>query len=101
MGNIYNVTHNPASVVAYEITESADMQTVLGYVAGLPAGTYTGMVQCQLQNGVVVWQLLINNSVNNTSAFAIVGDVVVIENETIVSVCKAVDFDNLFTIVGE
>ena len=101
MGNVYNVTHNPASVVAYEITEPADMQTVLGYVAGLPAGSYTGMVQCQLQAGTVVWQLLINDSVNNTSSFAIVGDVVIIENESIVSVCKAANFDNLFTLAGE
>lgn len=41
-------------------------------------------------------QLLINNATNNASAFANIGDYVIIENNALVSICKQADYANIY-----
>lgn len=90
------VTRKPSTLKAVQLATDVDMHTALAYVTGLSAGNYSGMVQVQNNAGTLIWQLLINNATNNASAFANIGDYVIIENQAQVSVCKAADFANLY-----
>lgn len=89
------VTRKPSTIKAVQLATDVDMHTALSYVTGL-GGNYSGMVQVQNTAGTMTWQLLINNATNNASAFANIGDYVIIENNALVSICKAADFPNLY-----
>lgn len=90
------VTRKPSTIKAVQLATDIDMHTALAFVTGLGAGNYSGMVQVQNVNGTSTWQLLINNATNNASAFANIGDYVIIENNALVSICKQADYANIY-----
>lgn len=90
------VTRKPTNLKAVQLLTASDMHSALEYVTALTAGTYSGMVQSTNTAGTITWQLLINNTTNNASAFAVIGDYIIIENQALVSVCKAADFPNIY-----
>lgn len=78
------------------------MFTALAYLTpggGIAGSGYTGSITQQNSgtSGSVVWQLLINNITNNTSAFASIGDWIILENNALASVAKAANFASLYT----
>lgn len=102
MSTIHTLTRNTETVQGFQIQAPADMFTALSYLTpggGITGTGYTGTVN-QTNTGTsatVVWTLLINNPITNTSAFASLGDWIILENNALASVAKAANFSSLYT----
>jgi hypothetical protein len=90
------LTRQTETIQGIELKGPPDMLTVLQNIGGFTASVYSGSVQMNNNAGTITWQLLINNTTANNSAFAVVGDWVIIENHAIVTVCKAADYPSMF-----
>lgn len=66
---------------------------------GIAGAGYTGSITQQSAgtSGSVIWQLLVNNVTTNTSAFASIGDWIILENNSLASVAKSANFSALYT----
>jgi hypothetical protein len=97
MGTLVNLQQIATEIQGYQIQAPVDMFTALQYVSeNLTNTSYTGSVSNNRNGTDLVYQLLINNVVNNTSAVALVGDYIIIKNNALVSVCKSSDFASLY-----
>jgi hypothetical protein len=97
MSSLVTITRNTETIQGYQIQQPADMLTALQYVSGLTAAVYTGRIECDNSNGTAVWSLLINNTTTNTSQFGNLNDWVILENNAVVTICKAANFSALYT----
>lgn len=102
MSTLETLTRNAETVQGFQIQAPADMFTALSYLApggGITGAGYTGTINQQNTgtSGSVVWTLLLNNITTNTSAFASIGDWIILENNSLASVCKEANFASLYT----
>lgn len=102
MSSLVALTRNAETVQGFQLQSQADMVTALGYLApggGIAGAGYSGQITQQNSGtaGSVVWQMWLNNAAANTSQIAMVGDWVILENNTLASVCKQGNFSSLYT----
>jgi hypothetical protein len=101
MASLVALTRQTETVQGFQILAAADMFNALAYLTpggGITGAGYTGTVQQQNTGTAasVVWQLLINDPVANTSSFAQINDWIILENNAHASVCKAANFASLY-----
>ena len=102
MSSLVSLTRKAETVQGFQITAPSDMLVALQYIApggGLAGSGYTGRIEQQNQgtSGTVTWTLLITNPVTSTSAFANIGDWIILENNTLVTVAKSSNFATLYS----
>ncbi|MBO0676789.1 hypothetical protein JRC04_04855 [Mycolicibacterium sp. S2-37] len=98
-----DLSRKASTLVGFPLATPEDMHAALAYLApggGITGNGYTGSVTQQHSGSAptVVWRLLINNPITNASAFAEIGDVIVLENNAIASVCKQDNFESLYDV---
>ena len=97
-GTLVNLTRVAETIQGFQITSYADMATALNYIGGLTGFQYSGNINMINVNGTLTWQLQLNNQTNNSSSLALVNDIIIIENNALVSVCKEANFSSLYTV---
>ena len=102
MSTLVALTRKAETVQGFQILAPSDMLTALQYIApggGLAGTGYTGRIEQQNQgtSGTVTWTLLITNPVTSTSSFASIGDWIILENNTLVTVARSSNFATLYS----
>lgn len=95
MSTLVNISRQPDSLQAYQLTTPEDMVAALAYLAG---GGYTGHINCSSENGTPVWAMGLSSPNQNTSTSARIGDWIVVKNNVSASVVPADQFASLYTV---
>lgn len=93
MSSLFTVTRQAETIQAYQLTSADDMHTALKYIQ---PGGYSGAVQVDATG---TWSMYFQStSAANTQLYsAKINDYVIIENNSLASVCPASKFGNLYT----
>ena len=93
-----NLTPVSETIQGWQLLSAQDMHDALEY---LTAKNYTGTVSAVIDGtGAILWQLIVSSAVRQaTQAIGVVNDWVIIENDTIASICPAEHFNARYQIV--
>lgn len=91
---LIDVTRQPDTLQAYQLTTPQDMVTALAYLA---QGNYTGHINCAVSGGSAVWTMGLTSPGNSASQSAVIGDWIVIRNNAIATVVTSDQFTSLYT----
>lgn len=98
MATLVELQEITAEIQGAQLSTYSDMADALNYIATLPGTQYSGQVNMVNVNGTITWQLNINNQTTGSSAAALIGDIIVIKNNAIVSVVKQGNFASLYQV---
>lgn len=96
MSQLIGVTPKAVTVQGYQLQSSQDMHDALAYLSGL-AQPYTGSINRGDSGQGVTWWLTFVN-VHGTGFTAELNDWVILENGSVATVCRAVDFDTFYAV---
>jgi hypothetical protein len=95
MAGLVPLFNQTTTLQGFQITSQADMLTALGYLAsggGVTGAGYTGQINLQTANSTNTWSLNLYDVTNNHSQTAMVGDWIILTNNTVAVVCKSANF---------
>jgi hypothetical protein len=98
MATLVDLNEVSPKVQGAQLNTYTDLADALNYIGSLAGNQYSGNVIMQNVNGTITWILAINNQTTGGSAQAALGDIIIIKNDSVVSVCKQANFGSMYSI---